>query len=237
MLQSVTANSPLTLINRKKSKDWSSNESTKTDNPELLNTLRIFPLQRQLSGQRKFPAHQLNRKKSKNETSAAANANAYFTNDRSFGLVFDFFHRDIAPFLAATGSSDSACFKYNSASTVSLPLQDHVKESHTTEDANRCPICRGLYPDKEVLEKHIPLHEGKHRLQCVECNTVFTRSNGLMRHMSIHTGEKVDGYMKFNVRLSNKKLIFLPFQVPHMRHMRQRIHLSVVVQASFVGSW
>ncbi|XP_037029896.1 zinc finger protein OZF-like [Bradysia coprophila] len=69
-------------------------------------------------------------------------------------------------------------------------LRDHVKEAHTTEDANRCPICRGLYPDKEVLEKHIPLHEGKHRLQCVECNTVFTRSNGLMRHMSIHTGEK-----------------------------------------------
>lgn len=70
-------------------------------------------------------------------------------------------------------------------------FQEHIKEAHTIEDANRCPICRGLYPDREVLQKHIPLHDGKHRLQCVECNTVFTRSNGLMRHMSIHTGEKV----------------------------------------------
>ncbi|KAJ6639549.1 Zinc finger protein [Pseudolycoriella hygida] len=69
-------------------------------------------------------------------------------------------------------------------------LRDHVKEAHTTDDGTRCPICRGLYPDKDVLQNHILLHEGKHRLQCVECNTVFTRSNGLMRHMSIHTGEK-----------------------------------------------
>lgn len=84
------------------------------------------------------------------------------------------------------------CSLRSELATISLyHLQDHVKEAHTTEDKNRCPICRGLYNDKEVLEKHIPLHEGKHRLQCVECNTVFTRSNGLMRHMSIHTGEKV----------------------------------------------
>lgn len=78
------------------------------------------------------------------------------------------------------------------AKFFSIHSQEHRKESHTSpENANRCTICRGLYSDKDTLQKHIAMHEGKDRLQCVECNTIFARKCGLIRHMPFHTGEVV----------------------------------------------
>lgn len=70
-------------------------------------------------------------------------------------------------------------------------MQKHRADHKNEENRYRCKICNFDAKEDEALAAHVEMHSGLSPLQCVICKTKFVHKRNIIRHMRVHTGEKI----------------------------------------------
>ena len=62
--------------------------------------------------------------------------------------------------------------------------------THTAKKSYKCDVCNSLFSQSSNLKRHMFIHTREKTFKCTQCNSLFAQSSYLKHHMHTHTGEK-----------------------------------------------
>ena len=103
---------------------------------------------------------------------------------------------------------------------TSQRLRNHIEVVHKKESSGdmvekqlfQCYICNRHSVSSEGLKRHMWIHTGEKRCMCSKCGKQFSRPELLKRHQKIHTGEE-----PFICSFCGKKFVFSQHLKKHTR--------------------
>ena len=117
-----------------------------------------------------------------NSASGSASPPVHFQlHCRKCGKAFDEMKRRNQHEKDCGGADCVICNKHFSSQRA---LKEHTNTAHSTNF--RCAVCKKCFGGLSKLNRHMPLHDEKKRVQCETSGKVFKRKDNLTRHMKTH---------------------------------------------------